>query len=183
MRYDAIVVGAGPAGSTAAYRLARAGASVLLLDRARFPRDKPCGGGLTLRAVRLLPFPIDAVVEGRIARLEVGLRHRRRFERTSSSLLALMTQRRRLDAYLVEQAVAAGADFREDTKVGDASIDDAFVSVEAGGTQYEASVLIGADGVNGVTARALGRPPADHGVALEGTFPTSGSARVGIATG
>ena len=53
-RYDVIIVGAGPAGSTTAYRLARAGARVCLLDRARFPRDKPCGGGLTLRAVREL---------------------------------------------------------------------------------------------------------------------------------
>ena len=62
-RFDVLVVGAGPAGSTAAYRLAREGASVLLADRARFPRDKPCGGGLTMRAVRQLPFSVDPVVE------------------------------------------------------------------------------------------------------------------------
>ena len=54
-RFDVVVVGAGPAGSTCAYRLAAAGARTLLLDRAGFPRDKPCGGGLTYRAVRLLP--------------------------------------------------------------------------------------------------------------------------------
>ena len=54
-QFDAIIVGAGPAGSSAAHHLASAGASVLLLDRARFPRDKPCGGGLTGRAVQLLP--------------------------------------------------------------------------------------------------------------------------------
>ena len=63
MTYDAIVVGAGPAGSTCAYRLAEAGASVLLLDRASFPRDKPCGGGVTLRALKALPVAIDPVVE------------------------------------------------------------------------------------------------------------------------
>lgn len=45
MPYDAIVVGAGPTNSTAACILAREGASVLLLDRARFPRDNPYGGG------------------------------------------------------------------------------------------------------------------------------------------
>jgi len=53
--YDAIVVGAGPAGSTCAYRLASAGASVLLLDRARFPCDEPCGGAVTARALHQFP--------------------------------------------------------------------------------------------------------------------------------
>jgi flavin-dependent dehydrogenase len=69
--YDAIVVGAGPAGSTTAYRLATAGASVLLADKARFPRDKPCGGGLTLRAARLLPFSVEPVVEDVAHRFEL----------------------------------------------------------------------------------------------------------------
>ena len=49
-----VVIGAGPAGSTAAYRLAAAGARVVMLDKARFPRDKPCGGGITWRGVKLL---------------------------------------------------------------------------------------------------------------------------------
>ena len=50
--FDAVIVGAGPAGSTTAYRLVAAGASELLVDKAHFPRDKPCGGGVTLRAAR-----------------------------------------------------------------------------------------------------------------------------------
>ena len=56
--YDAVVVGAGPAGSTTALRLAEAGANVLVVDKARFPRDKPCGGGMTLRAVRQCPVDL-----------------------------------------------------------------------------------------------------------------------------
>ena len=51
-RFDVLVVGAGPAGSATAIHLARGGARVLLADRARFPRDKPCGGGLTGRALQ-----------------------------------------------------------------------------------------------------------------------------------
>src|SRR5213078_3395430 len=80
-RYDAIVVGAGPAGSTTAYRLARAGARVCLVDRARFPRDKPCGGGLTLRAVRELPVSVEPVVEHVVDRMAFRLRYGRSFER------------------------------------------------------------------------------------------------------
>src|SRR3954453_15138397 len=103
-RFDAIVVGAGPAGSTTAYRLARAGARVCLLDRARLPRDKTCGGGLTLRAGRELPFAVEPVVEDRVHTLELGLRYGGRWSRRAEKPLVLMTQRRRLDAFLAEQA-------------------------------------------------------------------------------
>src|SRR5205809_3287679 len=116
-RFDAIVVGAGPAGSTTAYRLARAGARVCLVDRARFPRDKPCGGGVTLRAVRELPFSVEPVVEDRVHTLELGLRYGRRWSRRAQEPLVLTTQRRRLDAFLAEQAAAAGVEFRDGAKV------------------------------------------------------------------
>src|SRR3954453_9142207 len=101
-RFDAIVVGAGPAGSTTAYRLARAGAKVCLLDRARVPRDKPCGGGLTLRSVRQLPFSVEPVVEDRVDKMELRLSYGKRWSGRASEPLVLMTQRRRLDAFLAE---------------------------------------------------------------------------------
>jgi geranylgeranyl reductase family protein len=161
--YDAIVVGAGPAGSLAAYRLASAGATVLLLDRARFPRDKPCGGGVTIRALNELPFAIDPVVEGVVDRFELRLRHRHSFSRRAPAPLALMTQRRRLDAYLVERAVAAGAEFRDGVRVSRVA------QGEVGGDS--ARVVIGADGANGVTGRSLGlATDREHGVALEGNL-------------
>ena len=169
-RFDAIVVGAGPAGSTAAYRLAGGGARVLLLDRARFPRDKPCGGGLTYRAVRQLPVAVDPVVEDRVHRFELGFRYGRRFERRSEEPIVLMTQRRRLDAFLAEQAAAAGADFRDGVRASVLEQDEAGVTVRFdGGGAASAPVAIGADGVNGLAARALGLAGArSHGVALEG---------------
>src|SRR3954452_9017176 len=54
VRYDVAVIGAGPAGSTAATLLARAGRSVVVIDKAVFPRDKCCGDGLTTLALREL---------------------------------------------------------------------------------------------------------------------------------
>src|SRR5579864_3023351 len=73
VKFDAVVVGAGPSGSTAARELAQRGARVLLLDRARFPRDKPCGGGVTIRAADLLPFDLSPVVERTVRGVHISL--------------------------------------------------------------------------------------------------------------
>jgi flavin-dependent dehydrogenase len=89
-------------------------------------------------------------------------------ERESSQVLCLMTQRRRLDAYLVERAVEAGAEFRDGTRVTVES--DRRINV--GGEPVEVDTLIGADGANGVTAKALGLADGIvNGVALEGNLP------------
>jgi geranylgeranyl reductase family protein len=173
-RYDAIVVGAGPAGSTAAYRLAEAGKSVLLLDRARFPRDKPCGGGVTERAARLLPFSIDPVVEDTATAVDLRLKYRRTIARNGDVPLVYLTQRARLDQFLAEQAEGAGAEFRDGTRVAAVESGEGGVAVVADGERIEGAVLVGADGVNGVTARALGLGGNRHvGVALEGNLSYS----------
>jgi geranylgeranyl reductase family protein len=155
---DVAIVGAGPAGATAAYRLAKAGASVRLIDRATFPRDKPCGGGVTLRAARLLPFAIDEVTEDVVRRVEIGLHYGAVIERPARGPLVYMTQRKRLDAYLLEQARSAGARIEEGTTVDARELDAGYV--------------IGADGCNGTTAKQLGLGGSIvHAVALEANFP------------
>jgi geranylgeranyl reductase family protein len=168
-RVDAIVIGAGPAGATTAHRLAVAGASVVLLDRARFPRDKPCGGGLTGRAVRNLPCAVDPVVEHVVDCVTLRLRFAGTIERRATRPLILMTQRRRLDLHLVEQAAEVGADFREGVRVTRVDIDGQGVMVTCDGERLRSAVVIGADGANGITAKATGLSrDHDHGVAYEG---------------
>ena len=170
-RFDAVVVGAGPAGSTTAYRLSRAGARVVLLDRAHFPRDKPCGGGLTVRALRELPFGVEPVAEDTATRFELRLGYGRGFERQTSEPLVVLTQRSRLDQYLVGQAAAAGAEFRDGARVTAVEADDRGVVATVSGERIAAAVLIGADGANGIVAR-LSRlaEEVEHGVALEGNI-------------
>jgi geranylgeranyl reductase family protein len=124
---------------------------VLLVDKARFPRDKPCGGGVTVRAQRQLPFSIDPVVEAEVDTFELGLGYRRRFTRRTRAPLIRMTQRRRLDAFLVEQAREAGAEFRDGTT----------------GDGVAATVVIGADGANGTVGRERGLRDHLRTVALE----------------
>jgi geranylgeranyl reductase family protein len=158
LSHDVAIIGGGPAGSVAAYRLARAGARVLVVDKATFPRDKPCGGGVTGRAARLLPFSIEPVVEDTVSQLECGLRYRRHVSREARKPIAYMTQRSRLDHFLLEKAAAAGAEVRERTTVDARELD--------------ARIVIGADGCNGSTAKQLGLVGnVTHGVALEANYP------------
>jgi len=66
MLYDVIVSGLGPGGATAAYELASKGLNVLAFDKEKFPRYKPCGGCLSLKVERALPFDFKGVVEDTI---------------------------------------------------------------------------------------------------------------------
>ncbi len=168
--YDAIVIGAGPAGSTAARLLARSGAKVIMLDRASFPRDKPCGGGVTVQAARELGIGLEPVIERTITKAQLSLRLGSAFEREWPQPLAYMTQRIRLDAYLAEMACEAGADFRDASPVREIEANDSHVIVRSNGDTMRARTVIGADGANGVTARALGfvTKPRRTAVAFEG---------------
>jgi geranylgeranyl reductase family protein len=168
-RFDVLVVGAGPGGSAAAIHLARGGARVLLADKARFPRDKPCGGGLTGRALRYAPCDVSPVVEHVVDRFVVRVGYGGRFARRSEPPLIRMTQRRRLDAHLAEQAAVAGADFRDGVPVTDVALDEDGASARVAGTPVRASFVVGADGANGTVVRAaeLGEG-IQCGVALEG---------------
>ncbi len=168
-RVDVLVVGAGPAGSVTALRLARSGARVLLADKARFPRDKPCGGGLTGRALRHLPCDVEPVVERVVDRMVLRVGYRTTLARTRDAPLIAMTQRRRLDLFLAEQAAAYGADFRDGSAVAELVADDSGISATVGGSRIRASFLVGADGANGAVARATGLVGGIvRGVALEG---------------
>jgi geranylgeranyl reductase family protein len=177
MRYDAIVAGAGPAGSTAARILAREGASVLLLDRARFPRDKPCGGGVTLRAAACQDIDLSPVVERIVKGARFSLRLGETFDRRYEEPLTYMTQRRRLDALLAEAAVAAGAAFQDGEPVRAVDVSQnggsgSGVTVRTERGAYTARTLIGADGANGVVGRDTAtRPDTEIAVALEGNVP------------
>ena len=163
-----LVVGAGPAGSAAAIHLVRGGARVLLADRASFPRDKPCGGGLTGRALRHAPCDVEPVVEHVVDRFVLRARYGRCVTRRGNAPLIRMTQRRRLDLHLAEQAAATGADFRDGARVEDLEVGDDGVAAIVGGSAVRASFVVGADGANGLVARSaeLGEGIV-RGVALE----------------
>ena len=154
--WHVIVVGAGPAGATAARELAAAGARVLLLEREQLPRYKACGGGVPLRTARMLPFPLDSVTEAEVQELQLSLLGRHPFVRNAGRPFALMVMRDRFDALLVEHAQRAGAALREGAFVRSVEVSADGVTVRADGFRATGAWLVGADGARSAVARATG---------------------------
>ncbi|MEW6271899.1 MAG: NAD(P)/FAD-dependent oxidoreductase [Thermodesulfobacteriota bacterium] len=155
--WDAIVVGGGPGGSTAAWRLARGGARVLLLDAAKFPRVKLCAGWVTPTVWRTLELDPDAyprtIQPFSDATIEVdGEVLETRWPRAVSYGIV----RREFDEYLLRRAEDAGAEVREGVRVtGARRVDDAIELDSADGT-LRAPFVVGAGGHNCPVSRALG---------------------------
>jgi flavin-dependent dehydrogenase len=164
-RWDAIVVGAGPAGSVAAFGLARQGKRVLLVDRSRFPRDKVCGSCLGRAGVTLLrEMGLDSVLAGsaaqRVHRAEVYARGRcSRFAWEGG----VVVPRRDFDHALVEAARGAGASFEHGCSAQLMERSHAGVRIRLtdwqGARDAWAGVAIAADGLSGRFASSAGICP------------------------
>lgn len=174
-RFDLIVIGAGPAGSAAALVAAQGGLSVALVDRAAFPRDKLCGGGISGRAQGHLDRVFGALPDGLMHPVsQIRLRHRgAELGMQTCDPPFRTTMRRAFDAVLVGRALGAGAADHTGQRVRGIDPDAAAITLTCG-MRLQAPLLIGADGVNSSVARRLwGRAhdPARVAFALEVEAP------------
>jgi geranylgeranyl reductase family protein len=163
--YDVAVAGAGPAGAWAAFRLARSGARVAILDGSH-PREKPCGGGVTGRALDLVK---DSRLFAERSAASDGCRsfrdiHSARFEQDALSRVIplgpgalIVLSRAAFDGGLLDAARDAGAELISE-RVTDVSVAGGRASIRTSRRTVEASWLVGADGAAGVTRRKLSRP-------------------------
>ncbi|MBI5234745.1 MAG: geranylgeranyl reductase family protein [Deltaproteobacteria bacterium] len=171
--YDAIVVGLGPAGSTAAYYLASAGLSVLAVDKARFPRYKSCGGCVSAKIARVLDFDISATVEHTVSGICFTYKHSRPVDIISDKPIGFNVMRDSFDHFLVKKAEAVGAQIIQGLRVSALSDDHARVTVRCDdGRGLEAAFLIGADGASGVVGRDyFGFNPKESAVSITSEIP------------
>ena len=172
---DVIVCGGGPAGSSAAWHLARAGARVTLLDRARFPREKPCAEYLSPEASRILDAMgvlerCERAGAAHLAGMAIRAPSGARAEGTFAASHAyrgfrdrgLALRRIHLDPILLDAARGAGVEVIEAEQVTDVIRERNVVAgvrtLAADGTARErrAALVIGADGLRSVVARRLG---------------------------
>lgn len=171
-RFDIVIVGAGPAGSTAARELALGGARVCLLEKARFPRPKACGGALSPRVLRHVPDGVEPLLRARIQRAVFTFRLGRPFEVVSPVPMGYTVCREEFDAWLRARAEEAGAVVREGAAVRSIEKIGGEFSVRAAGETFRAPWLIGADGANSlVAARSLPRRAPAKFIALEAEAP------------
>ena len=156
--YDVAVVGAGPAGSTAAKYLSQMGIRTCLIDKDTFPRDKPCGGGFAQSILDNFPYLRRRQQEFLQGVAKVGVLHspNRRIALRGRIDMALAL-RYDFDNVLYESALETGSEAMTGHRAKSISIDNDSVKVQlAGGREVEAKVLIGADGPTSMIARETG---------------------------
>ncbi|HEV2637849.1 MAG TPA: geranylgeranyl reductase family protein [Actinocrinis sp.] len=177
--WDLVVVGAGPAGATAARVAAEAGLSVLLIERAALPRYKTCGGGLIGYSRAALPAGFEIPVRQRITAITFSHNGRKsRTKRDRENVLFELVNRADFDNALVETAVKAGAELRERAALaklaetpGDGGGPGHVAALLADGSTVLARAVVGADGSAGRTGRYVGVRCDQVDLGLEAEIP------------
>jgi geranylgeranyl reductase family protein len=181
--YDVAVIGAGPAGCSAARALANKGFRVVLIEKAALPRYKTCGGGVLARAYRLLPKSANKIVEREFHSVSLnfaGLGSG--FVATRTTPLVYMTMRADLDCLLARDAEAHGAELVERCCVKKVKECDQFVEVTGDTRSFRAKFLVAADGVYSPVAKLAGwseLPQMATGLEWELSLPEGDFARFG----
>ena len=165
MKYDVVVVGAGPAGATAAKVLTEKGIHVLLIDKETFPRDKPCGGGLPVRVLTRYPYlEQHHLIDSHSSSIRVHSPSQQHIiDVKKNETVIAMVLRNTFDSGLVNLAIQSGAEFLGGKRVASMMTDRdrATVSLEDG-TIIETSYIIAADGMWSTLAKQLGEPQSNE---------------------
>jgi len=145
-KFDVIIIGSGPAGSVAAYYLAKQGISTAVIEREKLPRYKTCGGGVTYRARKIFPIDIQPIVEKEFYDADLIFPiEELHFKVKRDKPIISMVMRDSLDHYLLKAAEAFGAVSLDETEV--TAIDlNGKITLRTNKGDFESRYVIAADG-------------------------------------
>jgi geranylgeranyl reductase family protein len=175
--YDCIIVGAGPAGGSAAYHLAKKGRSVLILEKESLPRYKPCGGGVSPQIAQWFDFDFSPVISLKVSSLrftwKMGDPVDAELENTEPIWLV---RRDHFDHFLVQKSQEQGAELRDNTEVKGIAWKGDRWQVNTASGAVEGRYLVAADGAKGMMANWLGFK--DRKRRLAGALEAEASAQI-----
>jgi len=155
--YNVIVIGSGPAGALAALDLAKNNIKVAIIDKAKLPRYKTCGGGLVYRGRKLLNFDISSVVEREFKSITIALTDSNLSLKIKKEVpIVSMVMRDKFDDFLVKKALENGAELFDNTKVTDILFDNNKLLITTNNKQFTTNYIIAADGALSPTAKLMG---------------------------
>jgi geranylgeranyl reductase family protein len=163
----------GPAGANAAYHLGRSGMKVLAFEKRNLPRTKLCAGGITAKSFPLLDFDFSLAVEQEIRSAYICFRHGHVIDYPDLDKAGYVVDRRSFDYLLANRAKDNGVEIHDNERVITIAEYNGFIQVSTGIRDYRCRALIGADGVNGVTAKYLGQKGKSTLLGLEVHVPKS----------
>lgn len=156
--YDVIIVGGGPAGSTAGYLLKKKGYNVLIIEKEKFPRKKLCGGFITLKSMHLLnvifeekvrPFKSKDILNFCVNHYEINYKAERIVSRKNTNLAFCFADRAVFDNFLLDKAKNIGTKVIEGQKVEAVDLSNCEITL-SNGSKLSSKFIIGADGANSV---------------------------------
>jgi len=155
--YDCIIVGAGPAGGTAAYHLAKQGRSVLVLEKESLPRYKPCGGGVSPAIAQWFDFDFSPAISLKVDELRFTWKMGDPVETKIETIEPVwMVRRDVFDHFLIQQAQKQGAELKDSTEVTGIEFKSDHWQVNTANGPITSRFLIAADGAKGPMAKWLG---------------------------
>jgi geranylgeranyl reductase family protein len=161
MKYDVVIVGAGPAGASAALEFSKSNLRVLVIEKEFLPRDKPCGGAMPSSVEEILGINLSAVIQNRTSSVKIVRDYKDEvLHKTVGSNAPILVNRAEFDKFILDEALRGGADnieLLEGYKITSVKEkNDTVVLMAEDGREIETSYVIAADGALGKIASKVG---------------------------